>query len=123
MKLYRISADALRPGGAENFIGKAQVQPIIRGDEGLNIVLVRFEPGARTYLHTHTVPQVLHCTDGRGILATQTERNEVGPGDVVYVPAGELHWHGATADSPFTHLSIRPPGDTRWTKVDPLAQE
>src|SRR5438105_1969808 len=77
--------------------------------------------GARTYLHTHLVPQVLHCTDGRGILATRAQQNLVEPGDVVYVPAGEEHWHGATPDSHFVHLSVRPPGETTWTKIDPLS--
>ena len=64
---------------------------------------------------------MLHCIAGRGILATETQRNEVGPGDVVQVPAGELHWHGAAGDEEFVHLSIRPPGETTWTKTDPLA--
>jgi quercetin dioxygenase-like cupin family protein len=101
--------------------GEVRVQPIVSGDEGLEIAVVRFSPGARTYLHTHHVAQVLHCTEGRGILATGDERNEVGPGDVVYVPAGEEHWHGAASDSHFAHLSIRPPGETTWTTLDPLA--
>jgi quercetin dioxygenase-like cupin family protein len=102
------------------FVGEVRVQPIVPATDGLDIVLVRFSPGARTYLHTHHVPQVLHCTEGRGILATRGEQNLVEPGDIVYIPAGEEHWHGATRDSDFTHLSIRPPGETTWTKVDPL---
>ena len=51
----------------------------------------------------------------------ETERNEVGAGDIVHVPAGEMHWHGAAPDSDFAHLSIRPPGETNWTQIDPLA--
>jgi quercetin dioxygenase-like cupin family protein len=101
-------------------VGEVLVQPIVSAEDGLDIVLVRFSPGARTYLHTHDVPQVLHCTEGRGILATRHEQHLVEPGDVVYVDAGEEHWHAAAADSPFVHLSIRPPGDTSWTRVDPL---
>ena len=88
---------------------------------GVDIILVRFSPGARTYLHAHHVPQILHCIEGRGILATETERNEVGPGDVVHVLPNEMHWHGAAGDEEFVHLSIRPPGETTWTKTDPLA--
>jgi quercetin dioxygenase-like cupin family protein len=102
------------------FVGEVSVQPIVGAADGLEIALVRFSAGARTYLHTHHAPQVLHCTEGRGILATRTEQNLVEPGDVVYVEAGEEHWHGATPDSHFVHLSIRPPGETTWTKVDPL---
>ena len=103
------------------FVGEVRVQPIVSAAEGLEIALVRFSADARTYLHTHHVPQVLHCTEGRGILATRGQQNLVEPGDVVYVPAGEEHWHGATTDSHFVHLSVRPPGETTWTKVDPLS--
>ena len=63
-----------------------KVQPIVAPADGLDIVLVRFSPGARTYLHTHHVAQVLHCTEGRGILATKTQQNLVEPGDIVFVP-------------------------------------
>jgi quercetin dioxygenase-like cupin family protein len=120
MKVQHISPDALRPGGDEYFIGEAKVQPLLGEADGIDIVVVSFSPGARTYLHAHAVPQVLHCIKGTGILATEHDRNLVGPGDVVYVPANEMHWHGATEDSVFTHVSIRPLGTTRWTKIDPL---
>lgn len=103
------------------FVGLVRVQPIVPAEDGLDIVLVRFSPSARTFLHTHHVPQVLHCTEGRGVLATRHEQHLVEPGDVVYIPAGEEHWHGAVADSAFVHLSVRPPGKTTWTRVDPLA--
>jgi quercetin dioxygenase-like cupin family protein len=102
------------------FVGEVLVQPIVNADEGLEIALVRFSPGARTYLHTHHVPQVLHCTEGRGILATRQQESLVEPGDIVVIDAGEEHWHGAAADSHFVHLSIRPPGETDWTKIDSL---
>lgn len=121
MKVHHTSPEALVPAG-DIIIGEAWVRPLVAPDEGLDIVLVSFSAGARTYLHTHDVPQVLHCVEGAGILATERERNVVGPGDVVYVPANEPHWHGATAEGPFTHLSIRPPGETHWTKIDPLAE-
>lgn len=122
MKVHRISPEAAGDAGTEHFTGgPVRVQPIVSPDEGIDIIVVRFGPGARTYLHAHHVPQVLHCMEGRGILATEQVRNEVGPGDVVYVPANEMHWHGATPDSDFAHLSIRPVGETTWTKIDPLA--
>lgn len=121
MRVSHVSPEAAAAGGNEYFIGQVQVQPVVTPDEGLDVIVVRFSPGARTYLHTHAVPQVLHCVEGRGILATEGERHEVGPGDIVYVPAGEAHWHGAAKDSSFVHLSIRAPGESHWTKVDPLA--
>ena len=121
MKVTPVTPDAAQPGGDDYFIGEAHVQPVVSAGDGLDIVVVRFSPSARTYLHSHDVPQVLHCIEGRGILATEHRRNVVGPGDIVHVPAGELHWHGATEDSAFVHLSIRPPGESHWTKIDPLA--
>ncbi len=122
MKVHQITPAAAVDGGADFFVGgPVRMQPLVSPDEGIDIVVVRFSAGARTYLHAHHVPQVLHCTEGRGILATERERNEVGPGDVVYVPANEMHWHGAAPDSDFVHLSIRPVGETTWTRTDPLA--
>jgi quercetin dioxygenase-like cupin family protein len=123
MKVTHVTPEAAVPAGEQFFVGEVRVQPVVPGTEGVEIILVRFSAGARTYLHRHTVPQVLHCIEGRGILATESERNEVGPGDIVHVPAGEMHWHGAAAGSDFVHLSIRPPGETNWTKIDPLADK
>jgi quercetin dioxygenase-like cupin family protein len=123
MNLHHISSDAARDAGSEYFAGgEVRVQPIVTPDQGIDIIVVRFSPGARTYLHSHAVPQVLHCIEGRGILATETQQNHVGPGDVVHIPPGEMHWHGAEPDSHFVHVSIRPPGETTWTKTDPLAR-
>ena len=121
MKVHQVSSNSAVAAGNEFFVGEVKVQPIVQSADGIDIIVVRFSAGARTYLHSHAVPQVLHCIEGRGILATETERNEVGPGDIVHVPPGEMHWHGAAADSDFVHLSIRPPGESAWTKTDPLA--
>src|SRR5574341_587531 len=115
MKVTRITPNDAVPAGHEYFVGEVRVQLVVPGTEGIEIVVVRFSAGARTYLHSHAVPQVLHCVEGRGILATESERNDVGPGDIVHVPAGEVHWHGAAPGSHFVHLSIRPPGETNWT--------
>ncbi len=120
MKVIRVEEQSEQRGSDEQFVGEVAIRSIVKPEEGLDIILVRFSPNARTYLHTHEKAQVLHCVEGKGILATQRERNVVGPGDAVYVPAGEEHWHGATEGSSFSHLSIRAPGGTRWTKVDPL---
>ncbi len=121
MKVTHVTPEAAVPAGEQFFVGEVRVQPVVPGMEGIEIIVVRFSRGARTYLHSHAVPQVLHCIEGRGILATESQRNEVGPGDIVHVSAGEMHWHGAAPDSSFVHLSIRPPGETNWTKIDPLA--
>lgn len=121
MNVIPITEGSAQPGSDQYFIGEVHVQPILDAADGLDLVVVRFSPGARTYLHTHDVVQVLHCMEGTGILATERETNVVTPGMAVHVPAGELHWHGATEDSAFVHLSIRPPGESHWTKIDPFA--
>jgi quercetin dioxygenase-like cupin family protein len=120
MRVIHTKASAADPV-VEHTFGGVRAQIILTAPADLEIALVRFDPGARTALHTHTVSQILHCTEGRGILATKTQQNLVEPGDIVHVEAGEEHWHAATADSHFVHLSIRPTGDKPiWTNVDPL---
>ncbi|MEO8458241.1 MAG: cupin domain-containing protein, partial [Chloroflexota bacterium] len=103
MKVIHTPASAAKQE-TKFFVGEVHVQPIVSPDKGVEIAVVRFSPGARTYLHTHHVAQVLHCTEGRGILATKDQENLVEPGDVVLVEAGEEHWHGAMPDSHFVHL-------------------
>ena len=77
---------------------------------GFGILLVTFSPGARLNFHTHTYEQILYVTEGKGILATQEEERVVTPGTVIYIAPGEVHWHGATEDSSFSHIAIQKPG-------------
>jgi quercetin dioxygenase-like cupin family protein len=72
---------------------------------GFGVALVRFAPGAKLKFHTHTSEQLLYVTEGKGIVATQKEEYTVTPGSVVIIPAGEVHWHGATKDTSFTHVA------------------
>ncbi len=120
MKVIPIDEEAVQPVSQDYVVGQVHIQQLLNAKEGLDIAAVRFSPGTRTYLHTHDDVQVLHCIQGTGILATERQRNIVTPGMIIHVPAGELHWHGATEDSTFVHLSIRVPAETRWTKIDPL---
>jgi quercetin dioxygenase-like cupin family protein len=80
------------------------------------VFAVHFDAGARTHPHVHRSGQVLHVTAGRGIVAHRSARQVVLPGDVITVEAGEWHWHGATPDSPMTHLVVQvtAPGDIDW---------
>jgi quercetin dioxygenase-like cupin family protein len=75
---------------------------------------VAFSPGGRTKWHTHTFHQVLVITDGRGVVATEEEERHVTPGDVLYIPPGTRHWHGAEEDAAMSHLSINGIGETSW---------
>ncbi len=77
---------------------------------GFGILLVTFGPGARLNFHTHTYEQILYVTEGKGIVATKQEERVVTPGAVIFIPPGEVHWHGATGDSSFSHIAIQKPG-------------
>lgn len=114
MNVVRIADVAAERDNRPVFQGVVHTQPLV--DEAMAKVLrlnvVTFSPGARTADHAHSHEQVLCVIDGRGILATATEQHEVTPGTVVFVPAGERHWHGATADSSFSHIAITTPGET-----------
>ncbi len=83
------------------------------GETGLRVGYVRFPAGVKNIFHTHTAPQVLYITEGKGIVATEAEEHEVIPGTLIYIPPGERHWHGATDDSPMAHLTISTQGETR----------
>lgn len=77
---------------------------------GYGILLVTFGPGAGLNFHTHTYEQILYVTEGKGIVATKEEERVVTPGTVIYIAPGEVHWHGATQDSSFSHIAIQKPG-------------
>ena len=79
--------------------------------------LVRFAPGAHTAWHRHAVGQTLHVTEGYGYVQSRGEEVvELRPGDTVYTPPGEWHWHGATGDSFLCHLAL-------WEAPAPGADE
>ena len=91
------------------FGGKVTTQFVL-GEEHeapkFQVVMVRFAPGARNKLHTHSTEQILIVTDGKGIIATKNQEHIVTPGMIAVISSGEEHRHGATKDSPFAHLSI-----------------
>jgi quercetin dioxygenase-like cupin family protein len=87
---------------------KALIDPGQSGGPG--VLLVSFGPGAKLNFHVHDYEQILYVTDGKGIVATKEEEVTVTPGMVIYIEPGEVHWHGATDDSSFTHLAIQKPG-------------
>jgi len=93
------------------FTGTIRMTPLINEDMGaeeLKSALVYFPAGVRNKLHKHTHEQILYVTKGKGIVATEDEEHTVEPGDVIRIPAGEMHWHGATEDEGFEHLYIVP---------------
>jgi len=79
------------------------------------LVGVWFEAGSRTKPHTHTEDQVLQIMEGEGVVANESEKRRVRAGDVVVIPAGVWHWHGATTGSAMFHISVKPKGPTDWS--------
>jgi quercetin dioxygenase-like cupin family protein len=105
-------------GPAEWFTGDVYIDSIARGQGGshLSVGSVHFTPGARTAWHSHAGGQTLYVIEGRGWVQSRGERiTEVRPGDVIYTPDGEEHWHGAAPDHFMTHLSMTE-GDARWAE-------
>jgi quercetin dioxygenase-like cupin family protein len=100
---------------SEHFIGSVHVVPLFRSDDPLHAAAasVTFEPGARTAWHTHPVGQILIVTAGTGWVQQWGGPVEViRQGDIVRIPAGVKHWHGATATTSMTHTAIvEPQGD------------
>ena len=82
------------------------IQAILPESQEYDLNMVNFGRGTRLKFHAHDSEQILIVTAGRGIVATEQEEVAVVPGDVVFIPAGEKHWHGATKDSEFSHIFI-----------------
>ena len=115
-------------GPASTFTGDVYVNPIYRGEEPSRMIvsLVRFTPGARTNWHHHAVGQTLHVTDGTGLVGTRDGKViRMRPGDTVYTPPGEEHWHGATAGTFMCHLAMLEgvPGGDGTTWLEPVTDE
>ena len=118
MKLTRIDHSQAREDTVRksNFDGEVQAQQIVGPQESSEVELlaVYFSPGARTIPHIHEQDQILQIIEGQGIVATESEKLRVSAGDVVTLPAGTWHWHGATRTSAMCHISIKRPGNTNW---------
>ena len=78
----------------------------------MTVVKVRFLPGARTAWHSHARGQTLHVTEGVALLGSRDGTViEALPGQTIYTPPGEEHWHGATPDDYMEHLAMSESAD------------
>ena len=105
-------SDSLQPkkGSAECFTGSVQVQELFPAYDPSRTSggRVTFEPGARSAWHTHPFGQILIVTDGTGwIQQWGGPIEEIRKGDVIWIPAGVKHWHGATPSTSMTHIAIQ----------------
>lgn len=86
------------------------MDPVVSGDDesAVKILMVTFEPGARTAWHTHPAGQSLHIVSGLGLAGSEGKPVQVlRPGDTVWFAPGERHWHGASPDCAMTHLAVQ----------------
>ena len=111
-------AEAKPPPNPAYFEGQVVLQTLQPMDakRDLEVLAVWFDHGGRTMPHVHPVDQLLVAIEGRCIVATETERTEIGVGQVALVHSGEWHWHGAVKGTSACHLSIKKPGQTDWNQ-------
>ena len=110
MEIKRNGSQASRSGPADYFTGTVRVDPLHEAPDPARVVAasVTFEPGARTAWHTHPLGQTLIVTAGCGrVQRWGGPVEEVRPGDVVWFPPGEKHWHGAAPTTAVTHIAIQ----------------
>ena len=110
MEIKRGGSRPSAKGSADWFSGAVRIDPLFDSPDpargvGANVT---FEPGARTAWHTHPLGQTLIVTSGLG----RAQRwggfvEEIRPGDVVWFPPGEKHWHGASPANAMTHIAIQ----------------
>ena len=110
MEIKRRGAQPLELGPAEYFTGTVRINRLFNAPTPARVVgaSVTFEPGDRTAWHTHPLGQTLIVTAGSGLAQRWGEAiEEIRPGDVIWFPPGEKHWHGATATAAMTHIAIQ----------------
>lgn len=81
-------------------------QDLLPDSREFTVAVVNFGKGVRNKFHTHDNEQILIVTFGKGFIVTELEKKEIASGDIVIIPAGEKHWHGATEDSEFSHIFV-----------------
>lgn len=110
MKISRLGSQPSASGPADWFTGDVRVDPLFQPETPARTAgaSVTFEPGARTAWHTHPFGQTLIVTAGVGRVQMEGGPiEEIRPGDVVWFPPGEKHWHGAAPKSGMTHIAIQ----------------
>jgi quercetin dioxygenase-like cupin family protein len=110
MDIKRNGSQPSAKGPSDYFTGAVRIDFMALANAPARVVAacVTFEPGARTAWHTHPLGQTLIVTAGCGLaqrLGGPIE--QIRPGDVIWFPPGEKHWHGATSTTAMTHIAIQ----------------
>ena len=109
MDIKRSGSQPSTKGPADYFTGHVRIDAPFKGSDDARVsgATVTFEPGARTAWHTHPLGQTLLVLSGLG--RVQREGGPIlaiRPGDIVWIPPGEKHWHGAAPDCAMSHVAI-----------------
>jgi quercetin dioxygenase-like cupin family protein len=110
MDITRSGSQPSRKGPADYFTGAVRIDPLFEAADPARAAgaSVTFEPGARTAWHTHPLGQTLIVTSGAGLAQRWGGPvEEIRPGDVIWFPPGEKHWHGATPTTAMTHVAVQ----------------
>ena len=110
MEIKRCGTQPSGKGPSDWFTGTVRIDPLFdRSDPArVSAASVTFEPGARTAWHTHPLGQTLIVTAGCGWAQRDGGPiEEIRPGDVVWIPPGEKHWHGAAPTTAMNHFAIQ----------------
>jgi quercetin dioxygenase-like cupin family protein len=110
MEIRRAGSQPSGKGPGEWFTGEVRIDPLFGPPDPARVAgaLVTFEPGARTAWHTHPLGQTLIVTAGCGWAQREGGPvEEIRPGDVVWFPPGEKHWHGATPTTAMSHIAVQ----------------
>jgi quercetin dioxygenase-like cupin family protein len=110
MEIKRSGSQPSNKGPADWFTGAVRIDPLIQASAPARVASasVTFEPGARTAWHTHPLGQTLIVIAGCGWAQREGGLvEEIRPGDVVWFPPGEKHWHGASPTTAMTHIAIQ----------------
>src|SRR5262245_66411772 len=106
----RSGSQPSRQGATENFTGTRRIDPLVNANPPSRTSggRVTVEPGARTAWHTHPLGQTLIVTAGTGwVQPWGGPTQDIREGDVVWVPPGQKHWHGAAPSTSMTHIAIQ----------------
>ena len=114
---------------AQYFIGKSYLNPLTKPECGVFLANVTFEPGCRNNWHIHHATkgggQLLICTAGKGWYQEEgKDAISLTPGTVITIPPEVKHWHGAKADSWFSHIAVEVPGENTGNEwCEPVTDE
>jgi quercetin dioxygenase-like cupin family protein len=110
MKIHHAGSRPTGRAPQDYFTGTVFQDPIIAAEAPARLVATRvaFEPGARTAWHTHPLGQTLYVISGVGrVQSVGGPIREIKPGDTVWIPPGEKHWHGAAPSNAMTHIAMQ----------------